>query len=124
VSLVSMLGGIISFFLLVTAILFVVFGQVTVRKLRKNPETKHELGMELVSGWDILNTAQALSMPNSILRKFKNSRLSFLEANSELLYKHTTVFDRLLARIFFWLWMISSLSMIILVSLNATGLFD
>ena len=102
-----MLGGIISFFLLVSAILFVIFGQVTVRKLRKNPETKHELGIELVSGWDILNTAQALSMPNSILRKFKNSRLSFLEANAELLYKHPTIFDRLIARVFFWLWMIS-----------------
>jgi len=46
-----------------SAILYVVFGQVTVRKLIKNPETKHELGVEFVSGWDIVNVAQALSIP-------------------------------------------------------------
>ena len=45
----------------VACILFVIFGQVTVRKLRKNPETKHELGLEFAGGWDILNVAQALS---------------------------------------------------------------
>jgi len=28
--------------------------------LEKTPETKHELGIALVSGWDILNVAQAV----------------------------------------------------------------
>jgi len=92
--------------------------------LEKTQETKHELGIALVSGWDILNVAQALSVPTALIRRLKNSRLSFLEANSELLYKYTTVFDRLLARVFFWLWVTSSLSMILLVSLNAVGVLD
>ena len=57
----------------ISVILFLLFGQITVRKLRKNPATKHELGTELVSGWDIVNAAQALAVPESIIRKFKNS---------------------------------------------------
>ena len=39
---------------LLSAVLYVVFGQVTVRKLRKNPNTKELLGMEFISGWDII----------------------------------------------------------------------
>ena len=46
-----------------TIVLYVIFGQVTVRELRKNPETKEKLGIEFVSGWDILNVAGALSTP-------------------------------------------------------------
>ncbi|MBL1259448.1 MAG: hypothetical protein COB33_002820 [Thiotrichaceae bacterium] len=49
----------------IACILFVILGQVTVRKLRKIPATKHELGIEFTSGWDILNVAQALSIPES-----------------------------------------------------------
>ncbi len=55
----------------ISAVLFVIFGQVTVRKLRKNPETKYELGIEFTSGWDILNVAQALSLPAVLEKKIK-----------------------------------------------------
>ncbi len=34
----------------IACILFVIFGQVTVRKLRKNPEKKQALGIEFVGG--------------------------------------------------------------------------
>ena len=105
-------------------ILFVLFGQVTVRKLRKNPKTKDELGMEFVSGWDIINVAQALAMPKFIMRKFKNTSLSILYADTDLLYKHTNAFDRLLGSVFYWLLMISGLSGAFLVLLNALGIFD
>lgn len=47
----------------ITGILYVLFGQVTVRKLRKNTETKDYLGLELSSGWDILNVASAICRP-------------------------------------------------------------
>ncbi|WP_236701395.1 hypothetical protein [Thalassomonas viridans] len=47
----------------IKGIFFVLFEQITVRKLRKNPKTKDVLGLEFMSGWDILNTAQALAMP-------------------------------------------------------------
>ena len=49
----------------VTCILYVLFGQITVRKLRNNPKTKDALGLEYASGWDIINVAQALAFPRS-----------------------------------------------------------
>jgi len=96
---------------LIACILFVIFGQVTVRKLRKNPETKYELGIEFTSGWDILNVAQALSLPAVLEKRLKNRAL---HANTDLLYKHTTIFDRVLAQMFFWSWMSSAFGLIIL----------
>jgi len=105
----------------ITCILFVIFGQVTVRKLRKNPETRHELGIEFASGWDITNVAQALSLPEFLQKRVKNK---VLHANSDLLYKHTTVFDRVLARMFYWLWMSFAFSLIILMVLNWVWDFD
>src|SRR5690554_349638 len=65
----------------ITGILFVLFGQITVRKLRKNPKTKDLLGLEYVSGWDIINTAQALAFPGFLSKKLEKSPLSFMYAN-------------------------------------------
>ncbi len=92
--------GVLIAVIFVVMILYVLLGQITVRKLRKNPETKNELGMEFVSGWDIINVAQALAIPAFIIRRFKDTPLSFLYANAELLIKHTNKFDRVLAFIF------------------------
>ena len=110
--------------MLISALLYVLFGQVTVRKLRKNPETKRELGVELASGWDILNVAQALSLPKTVIRRMEKSPLYFLEADANTLYKHTNVFDRILARVFYWMFMTSGLSGAILGILSFFGLFD
>jgi hypothetical protein len=123
-SLFSTLLAMVAAVTFVVMILFVLFGQVTVRKLRKNPETKDELGLEFVSGWDIINVAQALAMPKFIMRKFKNTPLSLLYADVDLLYKHTNAFDRLLGGVFYWLLMISGLSGAFLILLNAIGVFD
>jgi len=81
-------------------------------------------GLEFASGWDILNVAQALSLPKGALRKIKNSRLSFLHANAEVLYQHTNVFDRCLGRAFYWLWTVSGSGTLIFLLLNAFGVFD
>ena len=62
-SLFSILLGIAAVFVFIACILYVIFGQVTVQKLRKNPETRDKLGFEFVSGWDIIKVAQALSLP-------------------------------------------------------------
>jgi ABC-type bacteriocin/lantibiotic exporter with double-glycine peptidase domain len=123
-SLFSTLLAMVAAATFVAMILFVLFGQVTVRKLRKNPKTKNELGMEFVSGWDIINVAQALAVPKVIMRKFKNTSLSLLYADVDLLHKHTNAFDRLLGSVFYWLLMISGLSGAFLVLLNALGVFD
>ena len=110
---------------LIALILWVGFGQITVRKLRKNPKTKDELGMEFASGWDILNVAQALSLPKQVVRRLEKSPLSsvFL-ANTDTLYRCTTRFDRVLARLFFYLFYTSALSMLVLMTLSYAGLFE
>lgn len=112
------LGGI--FF---SMILFVLFGQITVRRLRKNPETKDSLGVSFASGWDILNVAQALTLPKHVTRRINNNSAGF-EADPDLLYKHTTVFDRVLARIFYVLFFGSAFSMLILIVMNGLGVLD
>ena len=57
--------GLILLFLLLAGILFIAFGQITVRKLRNNPETRNALGFDYVSGRDIINVALALSWPGA-----------------------------------------------------------
>lgn len=107
-----------------SGILYVVFGQVTVRKLRKNPKTKDQLGIEYASGWDIINVAQVFAFPKSWVKKVENSRFSFLYANGTALYENTTKFDRVLGCVFYWLLMLSGGGMILLVSLSSLGFFN
>ena len=113
-------SAVIGFFAL---IFYVVFGQVTVRKLRKNPKTKDALGSELASGWDILNVAKAMALPNSWSKMFENSILSSMYANSSLILEHTNKLDRFLGVLFFWLWLVSGSTMILLVVLKNVGVF-
>jgi len=107
-----------------TMILYVLFGQITVRKLRKNPKTKDSLGIEFMSGWDIFNVAGALSTPAWLIKKFSQSRLSCFTANHQLLYKNTSLFDRVLARVFWFFYVFSGSLMILLVILDLSGVFD
>lgn len=108
----------------VAMILFVLFGQVTVRRLRKNPETKNILGLEFASGWDILNVAGALFWPKWLNKKLRNTPLSFLYADAEIIEKHTNLFDKILARTFYFLW-ISSITVVFCLAIaNSLGIFD
>ena len=99
-SLFSMLFFIVFCIGLIGLVLCVIFGQVTVRKLRKNPEIKGELGLEFISGMDIFNVGIALTLPRKFTRLGQKGSLRILSADAELLYKHTTRFDRILARVF------------------------
>ncbi|MGH1485994.1 MAG: hypothetical protein ACRBCI_07200 [Cellvibrionaceae bacterium] len=81
-------------------IMHIVFGQVTMRKLRKNKETKESLGLEFVSGWDTFNVAQTLSMPKSWSKKLEKTPLFAMYANYDLLFNNTTLLDRILAKVF------------------------
>jgi ABC-type bacteriocin/lantibiotic exporter with double-glycine peptidase domain len=117
----AQLFGIVFIFMLLACLFYVIFGQVTVRKLRKNPETKNALGLEYVSGWDIINVAQALSLPRSWTRKLEKSPLSAIYASTDVLLAHTTVLDRTLGAIFYWLLMGAGLTGALLVLLNSLG---
>lgn len=106
-----------------SAILYVVFGQITVRKLRKNPKTNNSLGLEFASGWDIINVAQAFSLPRTWSKKIERSKFSFMYANATILFENTTKFDQVLGFAFYWLLTISGLLGVLLVLLNYLGFF-
>jgi len=120
----AIIVAILILFAIITGIFFILFGQITVKKLRKNPRTKNALGLEYMNGWDILNTAQALAMPRSWSKKLEKSPLSSIHANSTLLIENTTKLDQVLAVIFYWLWVFTGFSTILLVLLNALGFFQ
>lgn len=108
----------------ITCILYIAFGQITVRKLRKIPATRDVLGAELASGWDIINVAQAMAFPRYWSKKMSESPLSFLHANAEILLENTNKFDRILGALFYWLLIACSLSMATLALLDTCGVFD
>jgi len=123
-SMLSVLFGIASGFVLLALFLYEVFGQITVRKLRKNPNTKDSLGTEFASGWDIINVAQALAIPKTWAQKLRNSLLSVLYADVDSLYKYTSKFDRVLAFILYWLLISSVATALLLILLDAMGIID
>lgn len=86
---------------------YVLFDQTTLRRLRKNPETKSHLGVEFASGWDTFNIAQALSLPKFITRKPTKSPMVNFYANRDALDKNTNVFDKCLVLTFYWLFVVS-----------------
>lgn len=120
-SIFSKLLAFVCIFMLIACLLYVVFGQVTVKRLRKNPKTKDALGLEFVSGWDIINVAQALAFSTSWSKNLEESRISFLYANAKILRENTTRLDRILGAMFYWTMMLSGLSGALLVLLNSLG---
>jgi hypothetical protein len=122
-SLFSLLLAIDVCIAIIACILFVIFGQVTVRKLRKNTETKDALGIEFVSGWDIFNVAQALALPIRYARWRKKGPLGMLHADADALYEHTTRFDRILARVLFVPLILCGLIAVALMLLDICGFF-
>ena len=116
--------GISVLFMLIACFVYVVFGQVTVRKLRKNPQTRDKLGLEFASGWDILNVAGALSRPKWLSERFRKSSLAFTAADERPLYANTNVLDRFLARLLTALGIGSVTAFFGLSLLNAIGWLD
>jgi hypothetical protein len=123
-SLSSQLSAFCFIGIFISCILLVVFGQVTVRRLRKDPKLKDKLGVEFISGYDIINVASALAMPKWFNDKLKDSPISFLYANHEILYEATKPFDRILAKIFWGVFITSAFFMIVLVLLDKFGVLS
>lgn len=120
----STLLGICFLFILVGWVLFVLFGQITVRRLRKNPETRDKLGLEFASGWDIFNVAGAMCRPQWLSERLRRSTLSFTAADERPIYENTNWFDRLLGRTMFIMMMGAVAVMLVLILLNFIGLVD
>lgn len=121
---VSFLFGFGAILGILACILFVVFGQVTVRKLRKNPKLKGDLGFEFVSGWDIVNVAHSLFIPLSLSDKLHKGPLAFLEANARTIREHTTKLDLFLARAFCFFLYTSQIILLPLAILDGLGVLE
>jgi hypothetical protein len=80
--------------------LFVFFGQKTVQRLRKNPAIQDFLGTEPISGWDIFHIVNALALPKQYTSKVRQSGLAARFADADILEKHVTRFDVVLAKLF------------------------
>lgn len=98
----------------VVAILYVVFGEITVRRLRKNPETKEALGLDFVGGRDIVSVAIALSVPRRLNRKARRSKIYFMFADADVLYQYTNPVDRVLARLFTSLFVFTGVGLLLI----------
>lgn len=117
-----LLTGILLCLTLIAGILFVILGEVTVRKLRKNPETKYELGMDCINGWDICHVGMALGLPKRLGRRWKKGPFGMVFADPDVLYKYTTKLDRILARIFIVPWTLIGLLTIVWMLIDLLGL--
>jgi len=124
IALITIFVGIMIGMSLLTMILYIFFAQITVKKLRKNSKTRDFLGVEYVSGWDIINVAQALAFPLSWSLKIENSKLSFMHAKASLLLENTNIFDRILGCVFYWFMILTGLFGITIVILNYLGLLS
>lgn len=80
--------------------------------------------IQFIHGWDIGNVMMALALPEKITRLRKGSPLASLTADSELLKKHTTRFDQILAKILCTTMTSSVLSMFALMLAESFGIFE
>ncbi|WP_281561172.1 hypothetical protein [Thalassomonas sp. RHCl1] len=80
--------------------------------------------MELVSGWDIINVAQSIALPSYLIRKFRKTQMSFFYSDADLIIQHTSKFDRILARVFYWTFAITGILILVWLALMATGVLE
>lgn len=99
--------------IVITGLLFVLFGVITVRRLRKLPELKEALGFEYVSGRDIVNVATALGIPRYLNRKVRKTGWGFMFADADAIYPYTTRLDRALAYLFCWTFFVTGSALIV-----------
>lgn len=109
----ALFGGVFLLSFLLWGSLLVVFGEVTVRRLRRDPATRGHLGYEFLPGWDIVNVAVALSWPRRLKRRLDRGVLGGFHANTELVLCHTSLLDRILARTFYWTVVFSVLCLLL-----------
>lgn len=82
------------------------------------------MGLEHVSGWDIINAAQALALPQRLSKKLEKSPLSFIYGKSSVLRENTNPLDRFLGSLFYWMMIFTGMSGVLLVLLESLGVFE
>ena len=111
----AFLGMLFSIFLLVA------FGLITVRKLRKIPEVKSSFSSGFFGSSEVISVATSLAIPKSLTKNLGKGRFSLLFTTRDILYEHTTRFDRYLGRVAYWLFVASLLCMFLSSALDNLG---
>lgn len=83
-------------------VLFIIFGRVTVSRLRKDPKSSSNLGFQLFSGQDVLNVAQAIALPRSLTRKMSSGSWGALRVDPDIVEELISPLERRLAKVMFW----------------------
>ena len=97
-----------------------VFSLTTVRKLRRNPATRDALGIPIfMTGGLTGNVAQACGCPEFLLRISARGPLRVLDADRELVFRHTTRLDRALGRLCFWSWVVGGVAALAICTVGA-----
>ncbi len=109
--------------LILTVIFFIIVNLKIVRKLKKNPTTKNELGLSLVWGWGALTVSQALFFSKKRMTEMRSRSHGYMFANYELVHQHTSKLDKILAGIFTFFYLLSAISLLISIVLDQVG-FD
>ena len=105
---------------LLSWVLYLLLWQTTVRKLRRNPATRDALGIPIfITGGKTGNVAQACGWPEIVLRISARGPLRALDADRDLVFRHTTRLDRALGRCCFWSWFVSGVATIAFYSVVA-----
>ena len=104
--------------LFISMILFVFFGEYTVRKLRKLNDTKDDLGFDPVGGKDIFNVAVALTIPRNWNRKLRSTPLGDYFADADKILPHTKLFDRIVARMLGGLFIFITIGLLTLILID------
>jgi hypothetical protein len=110
---------------MLTGILFVAFGQVTVRKLRKNPATRDALGFEHIGGADIATAAFSLLVPKSLWFRYRQRREEGWPApDPGLLRQHMSKLDQILGKTLASIWLATMLAFFVYACAESAGAFN
>ncbi len=109
--------------MIVSWILFFIINIKTVRRLRKNPITKNELGFHLFWGWYALNISETLLFSKEWTIRRRNSSNGYMFANYDLVHQYTTPFEKVICKLCIILSLFSVLGLLTIEILSYFG-FD
>ncbi|MCF6325448.1 MAG: hypothetical protein L3J89_14215 [Gammaproteobacteria bacterium] len=95
----SIIPWVVVLLLIMIVILFFIINIKTVRRLRKNPITRDELGFHLVWGWYAITISLVLFVPNERMAKRRSYSDGFLFANQDLVAQYTTPFEKVICKL-------------------------
>ncbi|VAW86245.1 hypothetical protein MNBD_GAMMA17-1010 [hydrothermal vent metagenome] len=99
-------------------ILFLFINIKTVRRLRKNPITRDELGFHLVWGWYAITISLTLFVSKERMAKRRSYSDGFLFANQDLMAQYTTPFEKVICKLMASLVLFVLVCMFLLIAWN------